>query len=105
MADMGMGRHGYGGTSGDGHEWAQHEMASMPGMDMEWDGHVDHAARRSWHSSRCLGWTLSGSEGAAPASETGNPLVDMQTMSPVAKLDDPGIGLRDNGRTVLTRYV
>jgi CopA family copper-resistance protein len=37
-----------------------------------------------------------------PVSENGNPLVDMQTMSPVAKLDDPGIGLRDNGRRVLT---
>src|SRR3546814_15372247 len=37
-----------------------------------------------------------------PASENGNPLVDMQTMNPVPKLDDPGIGLRDNGRKVLT---
>jgi CopA family copper-resistance protein len=37
-----------------------------------------------------------------PASESHNPFVDMQTMSPVPKLDDPGIGLRDNGRTVLT---
>src|SRR5690606_6897766 len=36
-----------------------------------------------------------------PASEDGNPLVDMQTMNPVPKLDDPGIGLRDNGRRVL----
>ncbi|QNP41740.1 copper resistance system multicopper oxidase [Lysobacter solisilvae (ex Woo and Kim 2020)] len=39
---------------------------------------------------------------AHPASESGNPLVDMQTMAPLPKLDDPGIGLRDNGRTVLT---
>ena len=37
-----------------------------------------------------------------PASEEGNPLVDMQTMNPAPKLDDPGIGLRDNGRRVLT---
>src|SRR3546814_8875853 len=37
-----------------------------------------------------------------PASENGNPLVDMQTMNPVPKLDAPGIGLRDNGRKVLT---
>jgi CopA family copper-resistance protein len=40
---------------------------------------------------------------AHPASETGNPFVDMQTMSPTPRLDDPGIGLRDNGRRVL-RY-
>ena len=39
---------------------------------------------------------------AHPESENGNPLVDMQTMNPVPKLDDPGIGLRDNGRRVLT---
>ena len=37
-----------------------------------------------------------------PESERGNPLVDMQTMTPRAKLDDPGIGLRGNGRRVLT---
>jgi CopA family copper-resistance protein len=37
-----------------------------------------------------------------PASEDGNPLVDMQTMTPSSRLDDPGIGLRDNGRRVLT---
>jgi CopA family copper-resistance protein len=37
-----------------------------------------------------------------PPTERGNPLVDMQTTAPSAKLDDPGIGLRDNGRRVLT---
>ena len=37
-----------------------------------------------------------------PASERGNPLVDMQTMTPASRLDDPGIGLRGNGRRVLT---
>ena len=38
-----------------------------------------------------------------PQSEKGNPLVDMQTIAPASRLDDPGIGLRDNGRRVL-RY-
>ncbi|MGE3277374.1 MAG: copper resistance system multicopper oxidase [Vicinamibacterales bacterium] len=37
-----------------------------------------------------------------PPSEKGNPLVDMQTMMPTSRLDDPGIGLRNNGRRVLT---
>ena len=37
-----------------------------------------------------------------PPTEKGNPLIDMQTMMPASKLDDPGIGLRDNGRRVLT---
>ena len=36
-----------------------------------------------------------------PATENGNPLVDMQTMMPTSRLDDPGIGLRANGRRVL----
>ena len=67
---------GHGGM-GDGMDHAMHGMAGM-----------DHgAAGMQQH----------------PASETGNPLVDMQTMTPEPKLDDPGIGLRDNGRRVL-RY-
>jgi CopA family copper-resistance protein len=37
-----------------------------------------------------------------PATEDGNPLVDMQATSPTARLDDPGVGLRNNGRHVLT---
>ena len=37
-----------------------------------------------------------------PASEAGNPLVDMQAMAPTSRLDDPGLGLRGNGRRVLT---
>lgn len=45
---------------------------------------------------------MAGTMQAHPPTENGNPLVDMQTMSPTAKLEDPGIGLRDNGRRVLT---
>ena len=36
-----------------------------------------------------------------PPSEDGNPLVDMQSSPTGPRLDDPGIGLRDNGRRVL----
>jgi CopA family copper-resistance protein len=36
------------------------------------------------------------------ATERENPLVDMQTMIPSSRLDDPGIGLRNNGRRALT---
>ena len=39
---------------------------------------------------------------AHPPSETDNPLVDMQAMAPTPRLDDPGIGLRGNGRKVAT---
>lgn len=36
------------------------------------------------------------------ASEQGNPLVDMQASMAMSRLGDPGIGLRENGRRVLT---
>lgn len=39
---------------------------------------------------------------AHPGSEDDNPLVDAQAMSPSSRLDDPGVGLRGNGRRVLT---
>jgi CopA family copper-resistance protein len=37
-----------------------------------------------------------------PATEARNPLVDNQAMAPSSRLADPGIGLRNNGRHVLT---
>lgn len=37
-----------------------------------------------------------------PETEKDNPLVDMQAMTTSPKLDDPGLGLRNNGRRVLT---
>ncbi|WNZ82535.1 copper resistance system multicopper oxidase [Pseudomonas sp. P108] len=37
-----------------------------------------------------------------PDSEKDNPLVDMQAMTTAPKLNDPGLGLRNNGRRVLT---
>ena len=67
---------------------AGHQMPSQPPTDPH-AGH-DMAA-------------MSGGMQQHPASEKGNPLVDMQTMAPTSRLDDPGIGLRDNGRRVL-RY-
>ena len=67
---------------------AGHQMPSQPPAD-------PHAG----HDMSAMG----GGMQQHPASEKGNPLVDMQTMAPTSRLDDPGIGLRDNGRRVL-RY-
>lgn len=67
---------------------AGHDMSSMPA---EQDPHAGHDM-----SAMSAGMSLH------PASEKGNPLVDMQAMAPTSRLDDPGIGLRGNGRRVLT---
>ena len=37
-----------------------------------------------------------------PATEAHNPSIDMQSSMPMPRLSDPGAGLRDNGRRVLT---
>ena len=73
-----------------GHGDMNHGAMNQSGMN----GQMDHATMGHGSSG--------GGMQAHPASETDNPLVDMQTMMPVPKLDDPGIGLRDNGRRVLT---
>ncbi|MCQ4312009.1 copper resistance system multicopper oxidase [Pseudomonas stutzeri] len=80
------------------------ELDPRPELSMEDMGHGDMAGMD--HSA--MGHTGMADAGgqvemqAHPASENDNPLVDMQTMMPVPKLNDPGIGLRDNGRRVLT---
>ncbi len=114
MADMGHGGMGHGGhdmgamdapgaaaAPADPH--AGHAMPTAAPADP----HAGHAMPRTPsvptdpHAGHDMSAMSSGMQ-THPASEEGNPLVDMQTMTPSAKLDDPGIGLRDNGRRVLT---
>ncbi|MCL7715225.1 copper resistance system multicopper oxidase [Stenotrophomonas mori] len=78
MADM---AHDHEGGHGGGHGTAETAHGAH-------DAHAGHG----------------GSGGHAPnhpAGERGNPLVDMQSAASSPRLDDPGIGLRDNGRKVL----
>jgi len=82
MADMmgAMGGKDHGGMAG---------MSGMPGMDM---GKGDHAAMAGMgKGGAASGWVC----------RTG-PSVDMCVTDPRSNLDDPGIGLRDNGRRVLS---
>jgi CopA family copper-resistance protein len=84
---------------------AGHAMPQTPATPA--DPHAGHAMPQTpaTPADPHAGHDMSGMSGGMqthPASEEGNPLVDMQTMMPSAKLDDPGIGLRDNGRRVLT---
>jgi CopA family copper-resistance protein len=86
---------GHGGMGG-GHDMAA--MGASKGMEGGCGANMGHDMS-SMTAPMDHG---AGAMQAHPQSETGNPLVDMQTMSPVPKLDDPGIGLRDNGRKVLS---
>ena len=92
MGDMGM---DHGSMGGMDHGSMQGGMA---GMDHSQMAGMDHSGLAGMAGMA----GMAGAMQAHPASETNNPLVDMQTMTPTHKLDDPGIGLRDNGRRVLT---
>ena len=84
--------------SGDMSNMAGMDHSKMAGMDK---GDTSNMAGMD-HSQMAGMSDMSGEMQAHPASETNNPLVDMQAMSPTPKLNDPGIGLRNNGRRVLT---
>ena len=96
MEDMGHGDHGA-HAAGNDQPAMQHEAPQHGQMN---HGQMDHSGMG--HSAMGHGGGASSQMQTHPASEKGNPLVDMQTMMPVPKLNDPGIGLRDNGRRVLT---
>ena len=114
MADMGM---DHGSMAGMDHGSTQSGMSGMAGMDHSQMSGMNHGSMAGMGHSQMAGMdhgamqggmdhsAMSGMGGAMqshPASETDNPLVDMQTMTPTPKLSDPGIGLRNNGRRVLT---
>ncbi|MDY7564741.1 copper resistance system multicopper oxidase [Pseudomonas sp. RTC3] len=96
MSDMGMGDMA-GMDHGDMNGMTQNSMQGMEGMD---HSQISDTADMSGHSMQ--GMSGMGAMEPHPTSETNNPLVDMQTMSPTPKLNDPGMGLRNNGRRVLT---
>ncbi|CAE6952563.1 MULTISPECIES: copper resistance system multicopper oxidase [Pseudomonas] len=108
MGDMGM-DHGsmagmdHGSMQGDMSGMDHSKMAGMSPGAMQGDmAGMDHSKMAGMDHSGMAGMGAGASMQAHPASETNNPLVDMQTMTPTHKLDDPGIGLRGNGRRVLT---
>ena len=113
MADMGHGAMGHDmGSMGSGASAAPaadphagHTMATPAPTPA--DRHAGHtmpqapaasAAPPAGHDMSAMGRATQ----VHPPTEQGNPLVDMQAMSPSTKLDDPGVGLRNNGRRVLT---
>lgn len=91
MSDMGH------GSAGD---HAGHGKSAMQGScgAMMGEGSCGAAMGHASHD----GHAAAAKQVKHPASEQGNPLVDMQSSSTDARLDDPGVGLRNNGRKVLT---
>lgn len=75
------------------------DMAGMGGMD-----HSGHAMPAMDHSAHAMhaGMTMAAPVRAHHARTEYGPSVDMRVDFPRTNLDDPGIGLRDNGRRVLT---
>ncbi|TPG83313.1 copper resistance system multicopper oxidase [Pseudomonas mandelii] len=70
-------------------------LVTMDDMGM---GGMDHGSMAGMdHSTMAMPGMQS-----HPETEKDNPLVDMQAMTTAPKLDDPGLGLRNNGRRVLT---
>jgi len=65
------------------------------------DGRTVHAAHGS-HESLPPAPTSEGSKATNHARSEYGPSVDMRVDTPRSNLDDPGVGLRDNGRRVLT---
>ncbi|WP_115560201.1 copper resistance system multicopper oxidase [Xanthomonas arboricola] len=83
---------------GDGMGHADHSMHADDAM--QGDMHAGHAMPMPAQHAH----TPDSASDKAPhhsASETGNPLIDMRSNATAPRLDDPGIGLRDNGRRVL----
>jgi CopA family copper-resistance protein len=95
MDDMGMGGMDHGGMGEMNHgSAAAMDHSNMNMSDMQG---MDHSAM-----SNSAGMMGTGAMQTHPATEADNPLVDMQAMNPTPKLSDPGLGLRNNGRRVLT---
>jgi CopA family copper-resistance protein len=85
---------------------AGHSMPAQAAKPAAPDPHAGHTMPASQPPTDAhAGHDLSGGKSAMqphPATEDDNPLVDMQATAPTPRLDDPGIGLRNNGRHVLT---
>ena len=76
------------------------EQPSMQGMD-----HSQHNMSADMNNKPMIGSGKAGYGSSRPikhASTEYGPHVDMRAESPQYRLDDPGIGLRNNGRKVLT---
>lgn len=94
----------YLGAADMGHDATSHGAHSQATTTNEHVGHGEPTpgSDHSEHAEHEAASVATTSAVAHPPSERGNPAVDMQTAAPRPRLADPGVGLRDNGRRVLT---
>ncbi len=125
MSGMGHGMHNMGGMDMKGIDHSQHRMGGMDmkgmdhsqhqmaGMDMKGMDHSQHQMAGMDHGQHQMnGMKMPMGKPAHPSDFTGGkvthapteygPQVDMRADAPQYRLDDPGVGLRNNGRRVLT---
>ncbi len=101
-AMQGMDHGAMAGMSPDAMQSMDH--GAMAGMSPDAMQGMDHGSMAGMSPDAMQGMDHGAMAGMSqhPVTERGNPLVDAQAMAPTARLDDPGVGLRDNGRRVLT---
>jgi CopA family copper-resistance protein len=103
MADMGHGAHTTSAVAPAENEHAVHGDHGTPAATTE---HADHgtpaaATQHAGHDMHGVADHAAHAQQTHPATEMRNPAVDMQAVTPMPRLADPGVGLRDNGRRVL----
>ena len=94
----------------DGHDahdvQAAHDGHDAHDVQAAHEGHDAHDVQTAQGGAHDVHGAVDGDDPTPPQthppSERRNPGVDMQTSAPSARLDDPGVGLRRNGRRVLT---
>lgn len=105
MGAMDHGGHDMSGMGGMAMDHSKHDMAGMSDMSG-----MDHGGMEMDHSSHDMS-SMKGMAGMAAteqpvtvrhAKTEYGPSVDMRVDTPRTSLDDPGVGLRNNGRKVLT---
>lgn len=105
MADM-MGAMGGGMAGMDHGSMGGMNQASMPGMDHSSMAGMDHGGMGGMamdHSAHGGGMAMGPASSQVRHARTEyGPSTDMRVDMPRTNLDDPGIGLRNNGRRVLT---
>ncbi len=95
MSGMAHGQHDMAGMDMQGMDHSQHDMG---GMDMQG---MDHSQHQMGGGKPANPSDFSSGKIIHAPAEYG-PHVDMRVKAPQYRLDDPGVGLRNNGRRVLT---